>query len=443
MVSLAQSTALLKHLNLNLNLDAELFEELCGEHGHHFRGTPLRPGKTVKLFAWQMLAGNVPLDAVRHHAAGAFSASAFCQARQRLPLAAMQELSDRTAQMALAVMGASDGAEDMLWKGHRVFRIDGSSLSLSDTPELRQHFGCSGKCKPGCGYPTAHLLLLTGPAGVAMRAICSPLRTGDMTHARQTHECLEIGDLLMGDTLFGSFAHLQQLQSQGLHGLFPLHHSRKNAWGKGGNYGTHRRFVKKLGHQDQLVEYRKDHRPKWMSKKVFDEAPEWILVREVQRQATLGGVRRQVTVVTTLLDAKKYPAKALVRLLGERWGIETQLRWLKTTMGMERLHCQSVDGVKKELLMYLIVYNLLRLLIYDAALRQHVRPENISFADALARLRYGQGNDWVDLEIIPLRPGRLEPRVVKRRPKAYPKMNKPRAQLRQTLLFRTRNKPAA
>lgn len=441
MASIVRSTA--SHKQALVNLDQELCEELCSRHGYHFRETTLRPGRTVKLFGWQMLMGNVPLDAVRHHADGAFSASAFCQARQRLPLAAMEELAERTAQMALTVMGGSDAPEDQLWKGHRVFRIDGSSLSLPDAPELRQYFGCSSKCKPGCGYPTAHLLLLTGPGGVAMRAICSPLRTGDMTHARKTHEHLQAGDLLMGDGLFGSFAHLQQLQSQRLAGLFPLHHSRKIAWGRDGDYGRHRRFVKTLGWRDQLVEYHKDHRPAWMSQKEFDQAPEWILVREIQREVTIGGVRKQVTVVTTLLDAKKYPAKALVRLLGERWAIETQLRWLKTTMGMERLHCQSIEGVKKELLMYLIVYNLVRLLMHDAASQQGMRLDEISFADALARLRYGQSNDWVDLEINRLRPGRIEPRVVKRRPKPYAKMSKPRAELRQLLPVRPRKRVAA
>lgn len=441
MASFAGSSA--SHKRALLNLDQELFDELCVRHGYHFRDTILRPGRTVKFFGWQMLMGNVPLDAVRHHADGAFSASAFCQARQRLPLAAMEELAERTAQMALAVMGHSDAPEDLLWKGHRVFRIDGSGLSLPDAPEVRQYFGCSGNCKAGCGYPTAHLLLLSGPGGVAVRAICSPLRTGDMTHARQTHEHLRAGDLLMGDCLFGSFAHLQQLQSQGLHGLFPLHHSRKIAWGPSADYGPNRRFVKTLGWRDQLVEYRKNHRPKWMSQKEYDRLPQWILVREAQRQVKIGGVGRQVTVVTTLLDAKKYPAKAVVKLLGERWAIETQLRSLKTTMGMERLHCHSVQGVKKELLMYLIVYNLMRLLMLDAAIRQGVGMDRVSFADALARERYGQGKDWVDLEINPPRPGRVEPRVVKRRPKPYATMSKPRVQLRQLLLERRQKKTAA
>jgi hypothetical protein len=424
-------------------LDQELVEALCVEHHYPFRQTTLRPGQTVAHFAWQILMGNVPLDAVRHHANGAFSASALCQARQRLPLAVMQELSSRTTQMALARIKGGDAGQDLLWKGHRVFRIDGSGISLPDDPQVRRHFGCSGNCRPGCGYPTMHLLLLSGPGGVAVRAICSPLRTGDMTHARKTHDALRAGDLLMGDCLFGSFGHLHQLNSQGLHGLFAMHHSRKLAWGPKGDYGPNRRFVRSLGWRDQLVEYRKTERPGWMSRKEFAAAPQWILVREVQREVTLGGVRRPVTGVTTLLDPGQYSAKALVKLLTERWAIETQLRCLKTTMGMQRLHCQSVAGVEKELLMYLIVYNLVRLVMLEAAERQGVPLDRVSFADALSRMRYGGSEQWVDLEINPLRSGRTEPRVVKRRAKPYPKMNQPRAKLRRLLVLKNKRKAVA
>jgi len=153
-------------------------------------------------------------------------------------------------------------------------------------------------------------------------------------------------------------------------------------------------------------------------------------------------VRRQVTVVTTLLDPQKHPAKAVVKLLAERWLIETQIRWLKTTMGLEQLRCQSVEGVKKELLMYLIVYNLLRLLLMHASKRQGVPVERLSFADALARLRYGNLELWVKLEVVMLRPDRLEPRMVKRRRKAFMLMNQPRERLREHLKNLARKRAA-
>jgi hypothetical protein len=309
---------------------------------------------------------------------------------------------------------------------------------------VRAYFGCSGKQKVGCGYPTAHLLLMVGAGGVAIDCICSPLRTGDMTHAAKMHAHLHTGDLLMGDGQFGGWGHLYSLQSQDLNGLFPAHHSRKIGWGPRGEHGTSRRFVKSLGYFDQLVEYRKPKQcPKWMSAKMFKAAPEWLLVREAQREVTIGGVRRNIVLVTTLLDPKKYPAKALVKLLKERWAIEVNLRSLKTTMGAERLRCQTIDGVLKEMKMYLIVYNLVRLLMLEAAVRQGVPVDRISFADALARLRWGiDPSRWVDLKINPLRPKRIEPRVVKQRPKSYPRMTQPRAQLRASLRHRQKRKAA-
>jgi hypothetical protein len=417
--------------NASSLIDQKLTDELARQCGYRWREVKLGPGQTLHHFGWQILMGNVTCDAVGHHANGGFTAAAYCQARQRLPMEVLSAVSDRI----IATLLARFKSPQSQWHGHRVFRIDGSSAMMPDSPALRAHFGCSSKQKPGCGYPTTHLLLLTGPGGVALDLICSPLRTGDMTHAAKTHLRLEPGDLLLGDGQFGGWGHLHHLSGQQLHGLFPAHHSRKIAWGRNGDHGCNRRFVRTLGYRDQLVEYRKPaKRPTWMTAGQFAAAPEWLLVRELQREVRVGGVRRKMIVVTTLLDPQAYPAKQVVRLLGERWLIETQLRSMKTTMGMERLRCQTVEGVRKELLMYMIVYNLVRLLILEAAERQKVPPERISFADALARLRHGSAQvAWVDLEVVPLRPDRVEPRVVKRRPKAYPFMTKPRQVLREQI----------
>src|SRR6266550_418176 len=197
-------------------LDEAQVERMCQEKGHHFRDVKLPPGKTLRCFGWQMLMGNVTCDAVVHHANGAFSASAYCQARQRFPLEVLKEVSAGIVKQAMAL--SASGSEH-LWRGHRTFRIDGSSTRLPDSQEVRQHFGCSGNCKPGCGYPTGHLLLLVGASGVGIDCICSPLRTGDMTHASKMHQHLQRGDVLIGDGLFSTFCHLHMLKIQQLHGL--------------------------------------------------------------------------------------------------------------------------------------------------------------------------------------------------------------------------------
>ena len=168
---------------------------------------------------------------------------------------------------------------------------------------------------------------------------------------------------------------------------------------------------------------------------------ESITVREVRYRVETPGYRtRRVTLVTTLLDDETYAAKDLAELYRHRWQIETNLRHLKQTMGMHLLRCETADGVLKEMLMFALVYNLVCCVIYDAADRQGVRPDRISFIDALRWLRTSSpGRDLIDLIINPRRVGRFEPRVVKRRPKPYKLMTQPR----QTLRNRLRNKHVA
>jgi hypothetical protein len=431
MASVAKSTHACK-LDVIRMLDSKRIEAICQKQQYRWREGKLGPAETIQHFAWQILMGNESCDAVKHHANGSFTASAYCQARQRLPLEVLTALSREIVDEALAWRGRGQEREAR-WLGHRVFRIDGTGASLPDCPEVRAYFGCSEKQKPGCGYPTAHVLLLTGPGGVAVEAICSPMRTSDIRGTPKMHLRLEKRDILLGDGLFNGWGHLSELSRQDLHGVFPIHHSRTIGWGKDAD-GTTRRLVKCLGWRDQLVEYKKPQVcPKWMDKKQFKQAPPWLLLREISREVKVGGVRRQVTVVSTLLDHRRYPAKALVKLLAQRWLIETQIRWLKTSMGLEELSCQSVEGVKKELLIYLIVYNLIRLLLMEASRQQGVPVDRLSFADALARLRYGNMEVRVKLEVVTLRPDRLEPRVIKRRRKAFMLMNQPREQLRQQL----------
>ena len=159
------------------------------------------------------------------------------------------------------------------------------------------------------------------------------------------------------------------------------------------------------------------------------------LVRELRYSVVSHGCRtREVTLVTTLLDAKQYPAADLAELYGKRWQIETNLRHLKQTLHMDVLRTKSVDGIHKELAMFAIVYNLVRLVMLEAAQRQGVTPDRISFVDALRWLvAAGTGLPLRRIRVLPLRSDRHEPRVRKRRPKNYQLMTKPRAELMQAL----------
>jgi len=156
--------------------------------------------------------------------------------------------------------------------------------------------------------------------------------------------------------------------------------------------------------------------------------PETIDVREIKRTVILATGRRQaIVLVTTLLDDENYPAEELVELLKGRWQVEVKLRHLKTTMKMDILRSPTAAGIEKELWMFLIVYNLVRLIVLEAAERQHVAAGRISFADALYWVRHGDLSlEMPELLLVPLRPGRVEPRVLKRRTMEYPLMKKPR-----------------
>jgi hypothetical protein len=196
------------------------------------------------------------------------------------------------------------------------------------------------------------------------------------------------------------------------------------------------RYVRRLGRQDQVVEYSKSLvKSSWMDADTWARLPATLLVRELRFRTPQRGYRtRVITLVTTLLDPEAYPATELAQLYLSRWQIEVNFRHLKTTMGMEILHCHSVEGILKELLMFALVYNLVRLVMLEASHRQNVPLERISFIDALRWLQAAKADTILSpLVINPSRPNRLEPRVVKRR-QTYNLMTKTRAELRNALL---------
>jgi hypothetical protein len=172
-----------------------------------------------------------------------------------------------------------------------------------------------------------------------------------------------------------------------------------------------------------------------MTAEAYALLPQSIKVRELRYRVTQPGFRvREIVLVTTLLDEQLYPAVELATLYHQRWEIETNLRHLKQTLRMDVLRTKTVDGVHKELAMYAIVYNLIRLVMLDSARRQNVAVPRISFIDAQRRLRHAiPGAPTRNLIVLPERPGRYEPRVRKRRPKEFDLMQKPRRQLQQDL----------
>jgi hypothetical protein len=298
------------------------------------------------------------------------------------------------------------------------------------------------------GFPVAHVLMLfNARTGLAVDAITAPLRTHEMSLASGTHQHMAPGDLVVGDDSFGSYAHLALLAERQVDGLFPAHHvrivdftpnrpciePRQVASAKDAKGLPRSRWVRSLGQNDQVVEWFKPaQRPKWMTAAQWKQLPETLTVREVRRTITRPGFRPvTLTIVTTLLDAQRYPADDLFALRLRRWDVETDIRHLKTTLGMAVLHCKTVAGVQKELWVFLLIYNLIRAVMVAAAQRQKVAVSRISFASALAWMRCARAGDSLPrIALVPYRPNRHEPRVIKRRPKPYDLMVRPRDVMR-------------
>jgi hypothetical protein len=448
MVSIDGELGAIKRDPLQL-LNSQRILELCRKHGYRPEADgELEPTKLIAFFMRQIAAGNVSCDYVRLAGGDAFTASAYCQARMRMPLAVFVTL---TREVYKNLSGPIDKEEQHRWFGHRVLLMDSTSFSMPDTPELQDHFGQPGQQKAGCGFPVAHcLMLFNARTGLSVDAITAPLRTHEMSLASGTHDHMAKGDLVLGDDSFGSYAHLALLSGRGMHGLFPAHHvrivdftpdrpciePRKVAKAKDAKGLPRSRWVKSLGETDQIVEWFKPaSRPKWMIPAQWKQLPDTLMLREVRRTIQRPGFRPvTLTIVTTLLDPKKYPAAELFTLRMRRWDVETDIRQLKTTMGMEVLNCKTVEGVQKELWMFLMIYNLVRAVMVSAAKRQKVAVDRISFASALHWMQCaGEGDSVPRLAVVPHRPNRMEPRVLKRRPKEYDRMSRPRKKMREEL----------
>jgi len=401
----------------------------CRGASHCWRERKFDPVTTIHLFILQILNGNTAIVHLRHLACSAVNAAAYCQARMRLPMAVFETLLDHTAAVA------SEGCTPC-WRTMRIFLVDGVSSLTPDTRSIRKLFDQPANIKPGCGYPMAKVLALFDAAsGAILRPLICSIFVHEASNVWGLHPLLRAGDLLVGDRAFCSYVHLILLDAREVLGLFRVHH-RKNVRFRGARQCSRHglgqptsRLIRKLGRLDQLVEWFKpQQRPKWMKKKQFDALPASLIVREVRYHLEARGQRtRRVTIATTLIDPVLYPAEKIAELYGMRWQVETHFAQLKTSMKMSQLKCKTAEGVKKELLMYFIVYNLIRRVIRDAAEQQKLPVERISFIDAMRWLaNAGEHDSLMMLVVIPLRPDRHEPRVKKYLKYRYRPMTRPR-----------------
>jgi len=366
------------------------------------------------------------------------NASAYIQARQRLPQECLERVLAATAQAA-----ERRAAPSSQLQGRPVKVVDGSSVQLPDTAANQQDYPQPAGQKRGCGFPVLKLVVLFSLAsGALLDVVLGNLHSHDLRLFHRLWECLQAGDILLGDRAYGEYATLAGLPRQGVDVVARLHSRRKVDF---------RKARQRLGHHDGVFLWRKG----CMQSTILTPAqwaalPEEIQVRIVRFTAACRGFRTQrITLVTTLLDAALYPAAELIALYLRRWRIELCLRDVKTTLGLEQLRCQSPAMVRKELLAGLIAHNLIRCVMAEAAQVHQAELERVSFKGAVDALRQysavlAQARTnrlkrklWLDLlrtlagDLVPRRPGRIEPRAIKRRPKPYPLLNKPRRQFEE------------
>jgi hypothetical protein len=387
----------LADLPTGLPLDQWLAE--CGVPG--WRDRLLTPLVTLRLFLTQVLHGNCPITALRQLAGIDFAKSSYCEARARLPLMALQSLLKWMNQCA--ARAAAEPVAALL--GRRVLIADGSSFSVPDTPELRRHFHLPPGVVPGVGYPMGKLMgLLDAATGLFVELLALPLFHHDARGVIALHPMLRAGDILLGDRAFCSYAHLCLLTRRGVSACMRLHQRRKDV-------------------AAGVVRWtRPEAAPAWMTAAQFLALPAFLDVRLVRHTVAERGFRtRHLMIVTTPTDTTLWSDPRIAALYGQRWDIETCFDHLKTTMGMNVLRCQTPDGVRKELAVYLAAYNLVRLAILAAARAQGVSPRRVSFVDAMrwlaARLLGLPG--VARLIVNPDRTGRSQLRVIRRRHKQY------------------------
>ena len=357
--------------------------------------------------------------------------AAYCQARRRLPESILQGIWE-----AIAGDLSEVSSPKMPWQGLRVGVVDGTTMSMPDTAPNQAVWPQSRRQSPGCGFP---IMKMVGLFSLATGAI-HKVATGSLHDSEQALFCqlwstlINGFDLLLGDRGFGSFAMFGALNCCGLHGVFRLHQRRKINWHKG----------KRLGKYDRLVTWNKpDDRLMWW---LPMPVPQSLQIRILKVVVPIAGFRTRVLFISTdLLDPKRFPPETLAELYRRRWQVELFFRHIKTTMHMDVLRCKSPVMIRREFHTHLIAYNVIRALMLQSALTYGTPLCRISFKGTCDTLRQWAPHlaivsatpklyhhllrsmlQTIANDLVPLRPNRAEPRAIKRRPKPYPLLNKPR-----------------
>lgn len=370
-------------------------------------------------------------------AAPSGSTSAYCQARARLEPAALELIRAETAWCL-----EKNVLKDERWLGGRAVKIvDGTGISMPDTPENQARWPQSSTQAEGCGFPMLKLVgLFSLSSGAFLESASGNQHVHESNLFRGLWSKLQKGDIILADRGFSSYATLAGLwQQRGVDSVMRLHQMRK------ADFRTGRR----LGPDDRLVVWHKPARTETWTVEEYAALPETLTLRMIRLKVTAPGFRTQsVVLVTTLLDEVAYPADEVRELYGRRWQVELHFQQIKTHLAMDVLRCKSPHLIEREVLMHQIAYNLVRSLMQRSAHLHQVPLGRISFKGTLDTLRHWspliaaaeqtprQQQKLIDQMLgliagdpVPERPGRSEPRAKKRRGKNYQLLTKPRGQM--------------
>ena len=424
-------------------LSRALVADMCRQLDHPWRNRTYTPWITLGLFLSQVLSDDQSCDeAVDRFQKARYDqglpavspeTTSYCDARRRLPEPLPWDLVRRTGRSIL------EGAEPAwTFHGRAVKIIDGTTVTMPDTPENQAAYPQQKSQAPGVGFPIARLLVVFSLAvGTVLEAAIGPYQgkqTSELALLRQVIDEFRPGDIALADRFFCSYWTLAAWRARGVDAVVRLHQCRRADFRRG----------RRLGREDHLVTWPKPARPpEWMSRAEYEAMPAELTVRELRVRVKDRTKRvRSLVVVTTLVDAKRYRARELGELFRQRWHAELDLRSLKSEMEMEVLRTKSPGMVRKEVAMHLLAYNLIRGIMAEAGRAGGVAPRRLSFKGALHTVRGFEEVHLYDpvriradlprlLELIVRkrvgdRPDRYEPRAVKRRPKPHPLLRMPR-----------------
>jgi Transposase DDE domain len=423
---MATLSAAITRVNENLGqlLPQRAIVEAARAVGHRWRQRKLGPAQAVVLLVLQLLRGNASLAEARALAGHAVSVAALAKARQRLPLELLRRVSAWLIEQFICTAVAADVSPPP-----RVLLVDAANYYTPDTPALRRRYRHPRQKRPHQrrgDYPQLRTLCVFDlHTGLMLRQEDFASDRGESPQLRRVLDRLGLrpGDVVIFDRAFVSYANLCLLVARGVHVVARLAknlHARR---------GSRRICTGRLGKGDALVRWRKPPRGRGKRAATHPRAlwrrlPAHLDLRQITvaaAAATRGSRCRRVTLITTLLDAEAHPAATLAAWYRRRWEIETDLRHLKGTLRLEFLRTKSVANVRRELLLRMIAYNLVRIVMLEAARQRKTAAQRVSFADACRWLLLSQlcGVSLLTLLINPVRRRRPRPRKLKYRGKNY------------------------